>query len=102
MRKYPASQSGLFNPRVLVALALCSLGVFLAMFGFAATPPTGRPGWHADSPGRSPFVGNPDALGGNATAAATSMPFAPAAAGDWSIVPSPNASAGQTDTYSST
>jgi serine protease AprX len=39
MRKNPVSQSGIFTPRVLLALALCSLGASLAMFSFAATPP---------------------------------------------------------------
>jgi hypothetical protein len=38
MRNNPISQSGLFNPRVLLALALCSFGVFLGMFSLAATP----------------------------------------------------------------
>jgi len=36
MRKYFASQSGVFNPRVLLAFALCSAGVLLAMFSFTA------------------------------------------------------------------
>jgi hypothetical protein len=40
MRKNPASQSGIFNPRVLLAFALCSVGVLLAMLSFAATPLT--------------------------------------------------------------
>src|SRR5207244_8587316 len=39
MRNNSTSESGLFNPRFLVALALCSCGVFLGMFSFAATPP---------------------------------------------------------------
>jgi len=41
MRKNPASQSGLFNPRVLIALSLCSVGALLAMLSFAATPSSG-------------------------------------------------------------
>ncbi len=48
MRKYSASQSGFFRPRILVAFALCSLGILLAMLGFAVTPsspaPYPRPG----------------------------------------------------------
>ena len=36
MRTNPDSQSGLFNPRILLALVLSSVGVFLAMFSFAA------------------------------------------------------------------
>lgn len=41
MQKRPTSQSGLFNPRILAAFLLCSAGVFLAMFSFAADPPNG-------------------------------------------------------------
>ena len=41
MRKNPPSQSGFFNLRVLIALSLCSVGVLLAMFSFAATPSSG-------------------------------------------------------------
>ena len=41
MRKNPSSESGLFNPRVLIALSFCSVGVLLAMFSFAATPSSG-------------------------------------------------------------
>src|SRR5260370_21693566 len=33
-----ASESAFFNPRVLLALALCSCGVLLGMFSLAATP----------------------------------------------------------------
>src|ERR1043166_2223956 len=36
MKKNPLSQSGLFDPRVLLAFALCSAGVLLAMFSFTA------------------------------------------------------------------
>lgn len=38
MRKNPASQSGVFGSRVLLAFILCSGGVLLAMLSFAATP----------------------------------------------------------------
>jgi hypothetical protein len=38
MRRNCTSESGLFNPRVLVAFVLCSLGVVLGMFSVAATP----------------------------------------------------------------
>jgi hypothetical protein len=41
MKKNLASQSGLFNPRVLIAFSLCSVGALLAMFSFAATPSSG-------------------------------------------------------------
>jgi hypothetical protein len=38
MRKNPTSQSGTFNPRLLVAVVLCSSGAFLAMLSFASAP----------------------------------------------------------------
>jgi hypothetical protein len=38
MKKRTPSQSGLFNPRVLFAFALCSVGVLLAMFSLAGKP----------------------------------------------------------------
>jgi hypothetical protein len=38
--KKPASKSGLFNPRVLLAFSLCSVGALLALLSFASTPPT--------------------------------------------------------------
>src|SRR6266404_1004173 len=41
MRKNPNSQSGFLNPRVLLAFALCSVGLFLAIFSLAATPQAG-------------------------------------------------------------
>jgi len=37
--KKAASRFGIFNPRVLLALTLCSVGSLLAMLSFAATPP---------------------------------------------------------------
>jgi hypothetical protein len=36
MKQNPAAQSGFFNPRVLVAFTLCSLGVILGMFSLAS------------------------------------------------------------------
>jgi uncharacterized repeat protein (TIGR01451 family) len=52
MKKNPASEFGLFNPRVLFAFALCSVGVLLAMLSFATNETTSpavaaSPGFHA-------------------------------------------------------
>ena len=41
MRKKSSSESGAFNPRILVAFLLCSVGAMLAMVSLAATPPNG-------------------------------------------------------------
>lgn len=41
MKKNPASQTGLFNRRVLLAFCLCSVGALLAMLSFASTPSSG-------------------------------------------------------------
>src|SRR5947208_15406502 len=38
MLENSASQSGIFNPRVSLAFALCSLGAFLPMLSFTVTP----------------------------------------------------------------
>src|SRR2546422_11656013 len=38
MQKNLAFQSGIFNPRILLAFTLCSVGSLLEMFSFAATP----------------------------------------------------------------
>src|SRR5947199_1000770 len=38
MKKSPASQSGLFNARLILALCLCSVGLGLTIFSFASTP----------------------------------------------------------------
>lgn len=40
MKKNPASQSGIFNPRPLLAFTLCFVGIFLAMFSFASLATT--------------------------------------------------------------
>src|SRR5581483_7793656 len=39
MKKKSASQAAFFNPRVLLAFTLCSVGALLAMLSLAATPP---------------------------------------------------------------
>jgi hypothetical protein len=39
MQKKAASQSGIFNPRLLLAFTFCSVGALLVMFGLAATAP---------------------------------------------------------------
>src|SRR5213080_9805 len=41
MKKNSIFQSGLFNPRVLLAFTLCSVAALLGMLSFAATPSTG-------------------------------------------------------------
>ena len=38
MKRKPASKSAFFNPRVLVGLAFCSIGLLLALFAFALYP----------------------------------------------------------------
>jgi hypothetical protein len=40
MKENPASQSGIFNRRIIIAVALCSLGASLGWLSFAATPKT--------------------------------------------------------------
>jgi hypothetical protein len=76
MRNNPTSQSGVFNPRVLAALTLCSAAVFLAMLSFAASPANGMT--NHSRPLRSKAM------------SASTVPSASATAGSWSIVPSPN------------
>jgi hypothetical protein len=41
MKKYSACKSGIFNPRALVATALCAIGASFAFISFAATPGSG-------------------------------------------------------------
>jgi len=41
MKKNRAFESGLFNPRILLAFSLCSVAALLAMFSFASTPSSG-------------------------------------------------------------
>ena len=42
MKKKLISQSGLFNPRALLGLSLCLIGVFLSMLSFAGTASSGK------------------------------------------------------------
>src|SRR5438045_9701984 len=41
MQKKDSSEAGLSIPRLLLVFALCGMGGLLAMFSFAATPPSG-------------------------------------------------------------
>src|SRR6476659_4511976 len=85
-------QSGFLGSRFLVAFALGSIGVLLAMLSFAANPPRGMKTPSASSADASAFVDNHAVpLKGNAAAPASSMPLAPTGAA-WSIVTSPNTS----------
>ena len=38
MKKQPSSKSAFFNPRLLIALAFCSIGLLLALLAFALYP----------------------------------------------------------------
>ncbi|MEY2485869.1 MAG: hypothetical protein QOH39_1517 [Verrucomicrobiota bacterium] len=40
MRKNSAPKAGIFNPRILIAVVLCTLGVSFGWLSFASTPPT--------------------------------------------------------------
>src|ERR1700731_552281 len=61
MKKNHTSKSGLFNPRVLLALPLCLIGALLAMLSLAAPTPsskTAAPGPGAFGPVVSKSVAN--------------------------------------------
>jgi hypothetical protein len=94
------SQSGFFNPRILPAFVLGSVGVLLAMLSFAANPPRGMKTPSASSAGASDFVDNHAVpLKGNGAVPASSTPLAPTGLA-WSIVTSPNTSATQENVLS--
>jgi hypothetical protein len=59
MKEISAPPFGFFNRRGLLAFALCSVGVLLAMLSFAANPPRGMRGTSGSSTGGSLFVDNP-------------------------------------------
>lgn len=69
MQQNPPSQSGFLNPRVLLAFALCSLGILLAMFGFAGTLSSG-----VKTKAALP-VREPSALGGPTTNLSSGITF---------------------------
>lgn len=90
MKEISALPSGFFNRRVLLAFALCSVGVLLAMLSFAANPPSGMRGSSGSSTGGSLFVENHAVpFKGNTAAMGASMPLNPIGP-RWSIVESPN------------
>src|SRR5215471_4627419 len=81
---------GFFNRQGLLTFALCSGGILLAMFSFAANPPSGMRGISGNSTGGSLFVDNHAVpFNGNAAAMAASVPLNPIGP-RWSIVESPN------------
>src|SRR5207237_7116134 len=71
MRKTSASESGVFNPRILLAFVLCSIGALLALVSFAATTPSS--GTLTDSSGPLTFTGGPY-LVANPSSQATGTP----------------------------
>ena len=91
MKKNLSSNSGIFDPRVLAAFTLCSVGLFLALFSLAANPSSDMTRSVADSPGESSLVQNhASSFSGNPAVAAASMPLAPTTAPVWAIENSPN------------
>jgi hypothetical protein len=97
MKKNPILQSGTLNPRVLLALALCSIGTLLAMFSVEATP-TQTKRANTDVPLDSPNFSN--TLGSNTNRLPSGVPlplgsrfsvnaFDTSTEG-WSLVDSPN------------
>jgi hypothetical protein len=83
MHKNTRSQLGIFNARALVAFALCSAGVFLAMLSFAATPLSGPQTSVAKPLSDSLAIQRLKPSGG---APAASMPLQPMSGPGWSIV----------------
>lgn len=99
MRKRSSSQSGIFNPRLLLAFALCSVGTLLAMLSLAATPPSGMTSLETKASAQS--VASPLPSSGTFAATAISVyddtnPVAStaisgsAASAHWEVVSSPN------------
>jgi len=67
MKKNSGSKSGLFNPRILLAFSLCSIGVSLAMLSFAGSTRTANIKLTALSVPNTPTFGHPiiSGIGGN-------------------------------------
>src|SRR5438876_11908209 len=77
MNKNSQSQSGIFNPRALVAFVLCSVGVLLGMFSLAATPPAEAPRANTSlSPDPASFLST---SGSNANRLPPGVPLPPGA-----------------------
>lgn len=90
MKEISAPQSGFFILRVLLAFALCSVGVLLAMFSVAAKPPGGMRNISGRSTAGSLLVDNNAVpFKGNTAATAARVPLNPTGP-RWSIVKSPN------------
>jgi hypothetical protein len=76
MKRKSSSQCAFYNPKILVALAPCSIGLLLAMLSLAATSPSEMTGPVGNSLRDSFFVDkNAGTLSGNPKAAAASMPL---------------------------
>src|SRR5437016_6174110 len=56
MQKNPSSESGVFSSRALLAVALCSLGVWLAALSFASSPTSGT---RTDTSGKLTYTAGP-------------------------------------------
>jgi Dockerin type I domain len=93
MQRNPPSESGAFNPRILVAVGLCSAGVLLAMVSFAAMPSSGMTDSSLGSQGDSSLVdAQADANAIEKMAPHSNAPGRPG----WSIIVSPKISSSQT------
>src|SRR5439155_17682518 len=62
MKKQPASKSAFFNPRLLIGLAFCSIGLLLALLAFALYP-----GGHALAQGERQDQSNAAVLAQNSS-----------------------------------
>ncbi len=77
MQKNTTSQSGIFNPRVLLAFTLCSVGALLAMLSLGATPPVETTRANTSVP---PDPANfPSTFGSNANRLPPGVPLPPGA-----------------------
>jgi len=71
MRKNYSSESGLFNPRIVLAFVLCLIGMLLGVVAFATTTPNN--GTLTDSSGPLTFTGGPYLIA-NPSSQATGVP----------------------------
>ena len=81
------SKSGMFNPRFLIAVTLCSVGTLLAMLGFAATPRSiGQPNGAASGSTVQLFAGGGVGDGAPPTSAILSQPMGLARTADGQLL----------------